>query len=458
MIILANDSNIRSMRSFLMRLALKKNSGILTKLEEFEKTQFYSEAELEYYREEKLRSIVTHAYNTVPFYKDLFDKNKIRPKDIRHVSDLKKMPVITKQIVRDNYKRMLSDSCAGRIRVRQTGGSTGTPLTISYCKNAFFTEVALQYRFLKWLNYEWGDEILMFWGEQVFESAFSKLKSKVGNYLYNRKFVSTFKVDDFSLAAMINNLERRPPKILRGYASSLYLLALKCLELDFKKRLNAVTTTAEKLFDFQRSEIEKAFGPNIFNQYGCDETNSLAHECEQHNGLHVASEHVIIELLGENGSETETGHVVLTNLSNYAMPLIRYKNEDVARWSKKNCTCKRNSPLLEEIEGRVSNFVQGPNGRKVHAEFFTHIFRDMGLFEKCEIKEFRVVQKKVDRLSIEFCTPREINNKDKNTINEKVNEYLGNTEIEIIRVEQIPLTRRGKKLFVLSLLNRDMWN
>jgi len=445
------------MRSFIVKQMFRRQKGFFEKLEEFENTQYYSEVELQTYQEEKLRKLVKHAYETVPFYRKLFDKKKLKSDDIRKIDDLQKIPVLDKETLRSNRERLMSTDINEKIYFRRTGGSTGVPLSIANNYSASVVENVLFYRFLRWMGYQWGDKRLIFWGEPLVESFISRFKKRVSRIIYNEPFVSTFKVNDNLLSNLVLRIKKSPPKILRGYVSSIYLLALKSLELGVKMKLNAVSPTAEKLFKFQRDKIKEAFGENIFDQYGCGETNSIAFECEKHKGLHVASEHVILELLDERNQGGNRGKVVITNLDDYAMPIIRYENDDLACWSDEKCSCGRNLPLLKGIEGRLSGFIQGPNGNKVHGEFFTHIFDGLDIAEKYSIKEFRIVQEEIDKLRIEFVTKDNLDKKDEKVIRDKINQYLGKMEIEIRKVKSIPMTKMGKKVFVVSMLNRERW-
>ena len=443
------------MRSFLVKLALKRQKGFFEKLEEFEKSQYWSKAEIQAYQEEKLQKLIKHAYETVPFYRGLFNRKKLKPNDIKKISDLEKMPILGKETFRNNCKKIRSTGINERCYFRRTGGSTGVPLSIANNVSSIIIEHALYYRYLRWIGYQWGGSILKIWGEPVVESNLSKLRGRISRFVHNYTFVSTFNVNEKNLLNLVMRIKNKPPLVMRGYTSSIYLLALNFLDLKMKIKLNAVSPTAEKLFKFQRKKMIEAFGENIYDQYGCGETNSIAFECEKHEGLHVASEHTILEIVDKKNQVSNKGKVIITNLDNYAMPIIRYENGDMASWADRKCSCGRNLPLLKEIDGRVCEFIEGTNKNKVHGEFFTHIFDGLRLSEKYRIKEFRVVQKQIDKIIIEFVTEDNLDKKDVKIIKNKVNKYLGETEIEIKKVKFIPMTKRGKKMFIISMLNKN---
>lgn len=436
------------------RMLLGRQKGLFEKAAEFEKTQYYPESELIAYQEEKLRRLIQHAYSTTPFYKELFDKEGLRPSDIKKIGDLKKLPVINKEDIRGSYAKMLSASSGERIFQRKTGGSTGVPLIIANNYRSGIAEQALYLRFLKWIGYEYGECSILLWGEHPGEPLIKRMKKRVVSRILNETYFNTYNLGDEMYYKMTSAIRKNPPRLLRGYASAIHALALKFLEGGTGIRLNSVTVTAEKFFSFQRRKVEEAFGENVFDQYGCGETNSIAFECTAHAGLHVASEHVIVELLDGQQADAAHGDIVITNLDNYAMPIIRYRNGDQAKWANLYCPCGRNLPLLEEIEGRIYDLIEGPDGRKIHAGFCDDVFLDLDLGRKYGLREFRIVQENLDRLRLEFAAGDNLSEKDVNAVKSKFCQFLGDVKIEIAYVDAIPLTGRGKKMFVLSLLNR----
>ena len=391
-------------------------------------------------------------FNDIDFvYRELFDNEKLKPDDIKTMEDLAKIPVLDKETFRSNREKLISTDTNKQLFYSRTSGSTGVPLNIANDHNVLIADEALFYRFLRWIGYGFGDTRIEFWGGHVIETPISRFKKKIKMIINNTTFIDTYSVNDNLLSDLVMRMKNSPPKLLRGYTSSIYLLALKSLELGIKVKLNAVSATAEKLFKFQRDKICEAFGENIFDQYGCGETCSIAFECEKHKGLHVASEHVILETLDEINQKSNRGKVVITNLDNYAMPIIRYENGDEACWAEDNCPCGRGLPLLKEINGRVYDFILGVNKKKVHTGFFAGLFNELDFAKKYHIKEFRIVQETINKLRIEFVTEDNLDKMDEKLIKNKINQYLGEMEIKIRNVEQIPLTKMGKKMFVISL-------
>ena len=148
------------------------------------------------------------------------------------------------------------------------------------------------------------------------------------------------------------------------------------------------------MFPFQREKIENIFKAKVFNRYGCREFGNIATECEMHNGLHINSDRFIIEIVDEKGNKCENGtlgEILVTDLDNFVFPFIRYKIGDLAIMSETACTCRRNLPLLEKVEGRVFEMIQGPNGNVVAGTFWTLLRNKVEGFSK-----FQIIQNKID--------------------------------------------------------------
>jgi phenylacetate-CoA ligase len=430
---------------------LRRQERFFDILKELEKSQYWEEPKIKENQEIKLKKLIDYAYKTVPYYRETFNKIGLKPKHIKNLNDLKNLPILDKETMRQNFDKLHSVGYKEKIYYRETTGSTGVPLRIAVDENSSIIENALFYRFLRWMGYDWGDKIFKFWGGKTVKSKSKILKEKISSLIYNEKFFDTYKIDEKLLMNLIYEIRKSPPKILRGYTSSIFFLAEKALEAGIKINLNAISPTAEKLFEYQRRRIREAFGKNIFDLYGCGETNSIAFECEKHEGLHVATEHVIFEILNEKNQSCSSGKVVITNLDNYAMPIIRYENGDLAKMSKKKCSCDKNSPFIEKIEGRLYNVIEALNGRKVHTGFLDVIILELGLAEKYKVKEVRIIQERIDKLRFEILANKDLNDEDKKSLKKLVEQYLGEMEMDIVRVNEIPDGKAGKRMFVIPL-------
>ena len=147
-----------------------------------------------------------------------------------------------------------------------------------------------------------------------------------------------------------------------------------------------------------RSVIERVFRTKVFNRYGSREVGNVASECECHTGLHVSSPSCIVEVVRPDGSQAdpeEVGEIVVTLLTNRAMPLIRYRIGDMGAWAAEGCPCGRGFPLLRYVQGRVSDSFVSREGARVHGEYFTHL-----LYFRPWVERFQFVQETPDLIRI----------------------------------------------------------
>ena len=347
----------------------------------------------------KLTQLLQHAYTNVVFYRNLFDSLRIKPEDIRSWTDLNRIPVLTKEIIRANTHDLLARNAdTFKPHRKSTGGSTGTPLVFYIDKLARSSQWACMYR--QWNTGGWrpGDKLIYFGGSSIYPSSHA-LGRWVYAHLNNWLLFSSFAINDDNMRQWVRKIRSSNVRYMHAYASSAYLLAqfvgangIPGISFD------AVFTSAEPLHERYRETISRVFSCPVFDLYGANDGGGFAFECEQHDGLHCVSERAVIEILGDDGSpagDGETGEIVSTDLLNFSMPFIRYKVGDLARADARACRCGRGLPLLKNIQGRSHEFLTTPGGEKVHGEFFAHMLRGRDW-----IIQFQVVQESQTELRL----------------------------------------------------------
>jgi phenylacetate-CoA ligase len=211
-----------------------------------------------------------------------------------------------------------------------------------------------------------------------------------------------------------------------------------------------IVTSAETLYPHQRETIESVFGCRIFNRYGCREAGNIAQECEEHNGLHIFSEHVVVEVVDEKGDPAppgEPGEIVVTKLDNYVFPFIRYRIGDIGVLSERRCPCGRNLPMLESVEGRVFDIIVGTNGNHLSGTFWTILLREY----VSGISKFQVIQEEYGKILLKLEAGSGFSEKEKEKLISKIRERCGeDMNVEIETVEEIEQTESGKHRFVIS--------
>ena len=344
-----------------------------------------------------LKNILQHSRSNVPYYskliKDEWDNEK----------SLHSLPILNKDSLRNNFDQLLSKDIQNRKWFKESsGGSTGTPVVL--CHDHEFkewTRATEFYYYQKFLDIDFIDDPkVVLWGSpRDLLSSVSGIKSMMNVYLQNIHFVDTFHLSNERLLEAVNTINKRRPVMLNGFASALYLLCKFVKENNLKiYTAPAIVSAAESLRPFMREMIEEVFQQKVFDYYGSREVGSIAGECK--NGrYHLFNYNHNVEVVDTDGKPVkpgEEGRLLITTLHNYSMPLLRYEIGDVAVQGS-GCDCGEQSPTLEKMMGRVSDYFVRKDGVMVHGQKFTRLF-----YYKDWIAQFQVLQKSVDEFEIYY--------------------------------------------------------
>jgi len=432
-------------RSFIFPLMeLSQGTKIQKYLKWLEKTQWWKPSEIKELQNKKLRALIRHAYENVPYYHKLFRKLHLKPDDIRTKEDLNKIPFLTKEIIRKNLPQMLARNIPRRrFMEAHSSGSTGEPLKYYVDKESYSYGWAQTFRCWGWTGFRLGEPYV-----KVSLNPRNTIKKRIQDLIMNCTYIyASADINERTFKRCYELIKMSRPKIIRGYASSMYIFAKYMKEMNLHFHVNAVMTTGETLFPHWRELIESAFDTKVYDAYG-GESTPIAFECERHEGYHLCDETVIVEFIrgGEPASAGELSEIVFTNLDNYAMPFIRYKINDVGVKSDDYCICGRGLSLMESIKGRDTDIVVTPNGGFLVVHFFTILFEHIEGVEK-----FQVIQDKIDRLRINIVRNEKFTDADLRYIISKIKEHAGvEMEIKINFVHSIPSSGSGKRRFVIS--------
>lgn len=382
----------------------------------------------------KLRHMINYAYNNVPFYRDLFNRENIRPDNIKSLDDLQKIPIITKKDISTNYDNIIANNVnKEKCRVVSTTGSTGMPLKIWSDKNAQLYSSAVVYFAFFEAGLRLKDKIVELTGT---------LEDCRGT-LIEKNMISTFDPPHKT----INLLKKYHPDVLYSFPSIFKTLSNSLTE-ELKVSPRLIFTHGETLTDSCRETISSAFGANVYNTYGSTEFNRLAFECSEHSGLHMITDCAIIEIIkdGKNVGPGEEGEIVVTGLYNYAMPIIRYRLGDIGILADYECPCGRGWPLIKSIEGRSDDFLTLPSGRIISPRTINTIENIPGILE------YRTIQEKRDTFVVQVVPGKGYTQNTDKQIDEQIKlGCLGeeiNVKVELVR--ELPKERRGKLRAIIS--------
>ena len=421
-------------------------------MKELEKSQWLGADEIRRMQWKRLKAMLRHAYQNVPLYHRRFRDSGLKPDDIKTASDMLKLPPLTREELREaisNGEILARNISSNRFRENRTGGSTGKPLVF------YNDKVQLEYRWastnrnMRWTGYDIGDKIIKLWSGAQYLDRSASLKERVGNYMWRRKVLSAYHMDESTMEKYVESIREYEPKLVVGYTSALYLLA-KYMEKEGidDVRVDAVIATAETLFPGYRTVIKDRFNSEVFNRYGSREFSTLAHECEEHSELHMNAENLFIEVVrnGEHAVAGEPGEILVTDLYNFCMPFIRYIIEDIAIPSdEEKCSCGRGLPLISTIKGRVHNLLVTPEGRYIPGEFFPHLFKDFK-----GVKQFQVIQEVKDKLLIRIVKGKDYTEDEIKKALAVTKDYFGeDMEILVEYMEEIPPSPSGKRHYTI---------
>jgi phenylacetate-CoA ligase len=404
---------------------------------ELQFSQWFSGRRTEEVQLAKLKILLEHAYGTVPLYRKLMDKERVRPSDIKRLEDIRRLPIVTKKDFREGFPERCTSSVIPREEwiLDSTSGSTGN--SFQFIRDRAFSDYILAntYRNYTWTGMKIGNKTVSLWGYHKRPAA-----AKVLDWMMRRRWLSSFDVES-NYREYYQQIKKYRPYLIEAYSASVTHFA-KLLRQDALTDLQipAVISSAETLYPESRKLIEDVLQTKVFNRYGSREVGIVAHECDRHTGLHINAESHIVEIVKESRSH-EMGRIIVTNLTNFAMPFIRYDTEDYGKDSSRKCPCGRNLPILESIEGRVADFIRLPNGEELSYLFFSYFFEQYGAY----LRQFQVVQDENSHLTMNFVTTSAYNDEKEKGILEGIQKNVGRgMKITINKVDKIEKEKSGK--------------
>lgn len=395
------------------------------------KSQWWSFNKLEEFQNQRLRKIIKYAYENIQGYRRKFDDAKVKPEDIRTKNDLWKIPITTREELQNNKDFVNEELISGTLC---TGGSTGTPLRYYESRESGKIRWNSHLRGWSWDGYIPGKRLA------VISSAQGMVEG--GNTI---NLIGDLTTEN--LKKNVKKLIEFKPQHIRGYVSSIYILAKYCLDNNIKfEGIESINPISENLYGFQRETVERAFNCEVFEEYCCNDGGACAWECEAHEGLHYFMERAVIQDID--------GEMIVTDLWNKAMPFIRYKNGDTVKFIDKKCSCGRELPLIT-VKGRSNDFLITKKGI-ISPRVLTHhgiglvgVDRSTSNF-RSGIRAVQYVQKpgyilEINIVKNPWCTTEEIE-----SFKTDLSQFTDDMKLKINFVEDIPTSKQGKRACIIN--------
>ena len=382
------------------------------------------------WREYSLHNILFHAIQNTKYYAN-------------YNLDLESFPILTKKIIKKELDNLKSKDINKRKWFYNTsGGSTGTPVKFIQDMEYVYTQREIAYLQKSFAGYKFGDLLIKLWGnqEEILHGTYN-YKSLLFNSVKNVKILNSYKLTSSKILEYLEYLDKHKPKLLLGYVHSLYHIAKYIEKNNIKApKINAIMCTAGTLYNHQKNTLEKVFNAKVYNRYGSREVGAIAVSTTSDELL--VSKGVFLEVLTQNGiSKNGTGNLLITSLTNYAMPIIRYNIGDIGELETTN-----NRQVLKKLLGRDVDMFRTIDGDFVDGEYFSDLFYFMDW-----VTQYQVIQKKINHIIVRIMTDKE-NQLDMNYIESGIKKVIGCCIVDFEIVDKIDELSSGKFRYTISEL------
>lgn len=356
--------------------------GIIKYQTFLKRSDYFNDSEIYRLQSIWLNNLLRHSYDNIPWYASKFRLHDVVLDSDNPFRELGKLPILYKSDIRSNHADFCISNAAKTSLKFATSGTTGEPLVSYTSKSQWIIEQATIWRQWKRAGYKFRDKVAIFRSHapKVGESSMRM------DYLRNWAYFSAFRMDDKSIDEYVNFLRDWRPRFLRGYPSSLLILAQHAIKYGWKlPGLVAAFSASETVHPALRSTLEEAFGIPLFDHYGQAEISCMFHDCEKHEGMHLDWEYGFVELIPSD--EPGFYRIIATNFHNTSMPLLRYDTGDLAYggWSK--CSCGRSSPVLKDLRGRSDDFLIKVDGTRMPTVNLYTYFSKVKEIERCQLTQ-----------------------------------------------------------------------
>lgn len=408
------------------------------------------------YQQKKMLLIqmINHCKKSVPYYAQII--NKLGDSYIHEPQRyLIEFPILTKDLIRKYFGQLKSsDLSMRRWYCNASGGSTGEPVRIIQDQEYLERTSAISHLFYRWAGKEIGESEICLWGSErdLFQGTEGWRKKLYGG-IVDKTYLNAFRMTPNKMREFIGILNRKRPKLIVAYAQAIYELARFAQEEKITVNpQRVILACASTLYQFMRESIENVFQCPVFNLYGSREVSAIACQCRFLKGLHVPPWGNYVEIVDDAGMAVPDGvegNVLVTSLTNFAMPLLRYQIGDRAILSAEGCPCGRRWQMLDIVSGRITDNFKTKKGKVVPGEYFIHLIGVV--LNKGQLKKLQIIQKSYGLILLKIVKIDKKDTFDATQIINKIRfvmEEPCNVEIEF--VEDIPEGPGGKYRYTIS--------
>jgi phenylacetate-CoA ligase len=429
-------------------------------LKELEVSQWYDPEQMQALQLTKLKELLRYCQTYVPYYQKVFDSLGFHPEDLKTLDDLQLLPFLEKKTLAENCERIKTTAKNLQAYATVTSGSTGMPLSTYKDYDTTSYNFAAKFRAERWWNLDYGLRETWFWGRGFKKKA--SLRLLMGDWLFRNKIVFRTEIlTDQIMYDYYQRMVRFRPDTLYVNPSAVVIFTRFAEEnnLDMSMlEIKGIISTSEILHGFQREYLESVYECPVMNEYGASEVGIVAKECPKRN-MHLAAENVIVEIVndGELVGPNDFGEIVVTNLNNRILPMVRYKVGDVGRLIEGDCDCGVKLPLFDVTIGRDCDTIILEDRELPGGVFFSILGKELTKFLDGGLGCYKIYQKDLRNFLFQAVLRRkDLEQKLKDRTREIVRETLGeNVSFEFEFVDHIPRESSGKLRYFVSEVFKD---
>ncbi len=402
----------------------------------------WKKEEITDWQNKQLQKLMVHVYENTIYYKRVFDERGLKPEDIQCADDLKKLPVITKDIARKHFDEIVPKNISSiKHRKAKTGGTTGMPMHYYCDENIWGVVTALKIYSWKTLGYHYGERFVTLGSSSLFPFEKKSPILRIYNLMRSGIPLNGINLTDDICRQYVDIIKKKKICYIYGYAASIYILTKYVANNNIDlTQIKAVFSTSEMLTDNYRKLISETYRCPVMDCYGARDAGIAAYEIkprQYHIGYNVIAEVI-------NPFEENTGTLITTNLINYSFPLIRYQYGDEAQLV--NNSAHYNGQLITRIIGRTNDVMRLDNGHNLTATGFS-----------MAMKAFDVIAFEINKtggleVELKIQPDRELYNQEQESkIRQTIHKYVGNDcKVNIVYVESFAPLQNGKRRYFMN--------
>jgi phenylacetate-CoA ligase len=429
-------------------------SKVFTYFQKLKEYQWNSLEENQEIQRKKLYALLQYASQNIPYYQQVIKEHNITFAEDTILEDIKKFPLFTKEIIRNHFDEL--HRFRDKTYYRNTsGGSTGEPVIFYQDKEYLDWANATKRLFNEWAGRKLGDPMVKLWGSlpEILGSG-QGFKGYLRQQVSGITILNTYRMTEEDMYKHVQKINHIKPGLILAYTNSIEELTRFIQEHHLSVYSPpAVMTAAGVLYPEVKVKIEDVFHAPVFNCYGSREVSDMACNCEKDEGLHLIPAIHYLEIVDDEGRQMKPGtpgNIIVTLLTNYTMPLIRYQIGDRGILSEKACSCGRGFPLLKKVEGRIRCIFRNKQGDLIDGGVFIRLF-----YFRENIKQFQVIQDSLEKITINLVLKDKkqlkIIEKDFQEISESIKKIMrNNITIKYNLADVINTSPSGKYEYVFS--------